>query len=229
MCIFNLQWRNATIYFAWLSSWQPHFHGRLYTKYAPNKLRKNKSYADGVLEASSVQKSKLFDDGGKLLAASVLRGVELGSLGHLSELQVGSWEVEVQAALSPAAFRSGQAFLGVTEPDASQTAAAEPPRVSLPSLGPRLATAAGASTGSRQRFIKHLPGGLGASANVQAPPARPMHDPHAPDAVVLNAEQWAGGAGKDEGRSGTPIIPVVLDPFLSRRLRPHQVRHGACV
>lgn len=62
--------------------------------------------------------------------------------------------------------------------------------------------------------------GAGAGA---APPPRPpgVHDPAAPGAVVLNAAQWAGGSGRDS--AGRPVAPVVLDPYLRRSMRPHQV------
>ena len=33
-------------------------------------------------------------------------------------------------------------------------------------------------------------------------------------------EQWQAGAGKLA--AGQPVVPVVIDPFLARQLRPHQ-------
>ena len=50
---------------------------------------------------------------------------------------------------------------------------------------------------------------------------RPLHDISQPGTVILNEEQWQRGAGKLE--DGRPVVPVSIDPYLSRLLRPHQV------
>lgn len=50
------------------------------------------------------------------------------------------------------------------------------------------------------------------------PQLKGLHDPSAPEAVLLNAEQWK--AGSQSG--GSPVVPVVVDPYLARHLRPHQ-------
>jgi DNA repair and recombination protein RAD54B len=38
--------------------------------------------------------------------------------------------------------------------------------------------------------------------------------------VLLNAEQWANGSGRLS--NGRAVVPVVVDPFLARHMRPHQ-------
>jgi DNA repair and recombination protein RAD54B len=74
---------------------------------------------------------------------------------------------------------------------------------------------AGASTG------KHTTAAAGGGGGPSAPAApAPLFDPRAPEAVVLNQEQWAEGAGKLP--SGRPVVPVVVDPYIARSLRPHQ-------
>lgn len=60
--------------------------------------------------------------------------------------------------------------------------------------------------------------GAGGPSTPAAPP--PLFDPRGPDAVVLNLAQWAEGAGKLP--SGRPVVPVVVDPYIARSLRPHQ-------
>ena len=47
-----------------------------------------------------------------------------------------------------------------------------------------------------------------------------LHSPDVPNAVILNEKQWQQGQGK--GSNGQPVAAVVVDPYLSRRLRPHQ-------
>lgn len=64
-------------------------------------------------------------------------------------------------------------------------------------------------------------GRAGAGAGIMGAPLRPapavsLHDPHHPEAVVLNADEWAGGQGI---KSGRPVAPVVVDPYLARHLR----------
>lgn len=52
--------------------------------------------------------------------------------------------------------------------------------------------------------------GAGGAASAQAA----LHDPHAANAVVLNRAQWSGGSGKL--RNGRPVVPVVIDPWVTR-------------
>ena len=97
-------------------------------------------------------------------------------------------------------------------------AAAAPRRapVGRPLLGAR-GGAAAAAGGAPPTGQQQLPPPRSAAA--AAAPA-PLYDPTHPDAVVLNAEQWAGGAGRLPG--GRPAAAVVVDPFVARHLRPHQ-------
>jgi DNA repair and recombination protein RAD54B len=104
-------------------------------------------------------------------------------------------------------------------PDAAAVARAllAAPRAAAPAVGAGAAfRRPGGAGGAAPRGI----GGAGAGA---APSPRPpgVHDPAAPGAVVLNAAQWTGGAGLDA--TGRPVAPVVLDPYLRRSMRPHQV------
>ena len=45
-------------------------------------------------------------------------------------------------------------------------------------------------------------------------------DPNHPDAVVLNPGQWQNGDGKL--KNGQSVMPVVIDPYIGRHMRPHQ-------
>ena len=62
---------------------------------------------------------------------------------------------------------------------------------------------------------------LGRSAAVKQPAstaANWQHDPHAPGAIVLNEQQWSAAAAK----GATQVTPVVIDPYIAKKLRPHQ-------
>lgn len=90
---------------------------------------------------------------------------------------------------------------------------------------------AGATAGGGGGGFKR-PGGLGAGGGGAAaaaggggssepPKAYMLHDPTAEGAVVLNSVQWAGSKG--QLAPGRPVSPVVVDPYIARHLRPHQV------
>ena len=61
----------------------------------------------------------------------------------------------------------------------------------------------------------------GPASQGTAPAPSSLYDPHAPDAMILNRAQWAEGRGKLP--DGRPVLPVVVDPYLASKLRPHQV------
>lgn len=50
---------------------------------------------------------------------------------------------------------------------------------------------------------------------------KPLHDITQPGTVILNEAQWKQGAGVLPG--GQPVVPVSIDSYLGRHLRPHQV------
>lgn len=74
-----------------------------------------------------------------------------------------------------------------------------------------------------QRELQARPGAAGGGAGAQpaaVAAAAPLFDPYAPDAVLLNGAQWDEGRGRLP--NGAPVVPIVVDPYLSRKLRPHQ-------
>ncbi|GJE96776.1 DEAD/DEAH box helicase [Phanerochaete sordida] len=52
-------------------------------------------------------------------------------------------------------------------------------------------------------------------------PKGPLHDPDAPDAVVLKSPDEAHIAKYN--KKNVPVVPVVIDPIIARKLRPHQI------
>ena len=168
------------------------YYAVLYAKRS-NKKRINKSFMDGFLEVRGDSGITLYDAENKQIARSRLKGMADAPEGATGEL--GGWEFEVGERVSPGAWKSGSVFLAAA--DSAPVAAA--------------ARGGGGVPPSRLGF-KAV--GLGSDAAPPPPPLRPLHDPTAPGAVVVNADAVA--ARRD-------TVAVVLDPFLARRLRPHQV------
>ncbi|TEB37551.1 hypothetical protein FA13DRAFT_1726666 [Coprinellus micaceus] len=52
-------------------------------------------------------------------------------------------------------------------------------------------------------------------------PKGPMHDPDAPGAIVMKAPSKAHM--QRYNKQNYPVVPVVIDPIVARKLRPHQV------
>jgi DNA repair and recombination protein RAD54B len=189
----------------------------LYAKYQPSKkLRKNKNFSDGILEIKPGHKATLYEPEGKVISTTVLRGYTASSLGNGSEVILGGWELEIDETLPPERFASGEAFL---KPSSAA------PSISALKLRDSQSETGGRTSDSDSRlaviaipFRRPLAPG---AAPPQRPPPQQLHDPYAPDAVVLNAAQWNRGAGKDA--SGHPVAAVVLDPVLARCMRPHQI------
>ncbi|GLB37249.1 putative SNF2 family N-terminal domain containing protein [Lyophyllum shimeji] len=58
-------------------------------------------------------------------------------------------------------------------------------------------------------------------ATVKRQPPGPLHDPNAENAVVMKAPTKEHI--KKFNKRNLPVVPVVLDPVLARRMRPHQI------
>lgn len=74
-------------------------------------------------------------------------------------------------------------------------------------------------------FKKPLTATLTKSKPLQTGSATPaaafqLYSPDVADALILNAQQWQQGQGKDS--NGQLVSPVVVDPYMSRQLRLHQ-------
>jgi DNA repair and recombination protein RAD54B len=201
------------------TSTTPDYFSVLYAKYQPSKkLRKNKNFSDGILEIKPGNKATLYEPEGKVVSTTVLRGYTASSLGNGSEVIMGGWELEIDEILPAERFSSGEAFL--------KPSAAPPPHASsFINDGTHSFDASGSSNTNNKKpaviaapFRRPLAPG---AAPPPRPPPQQLHDPYSPDAVVLNASQWKDGAGKDA--AGHPVAAVVLDPVLTRCMRPHQI------
>ncbi|KAM7383515.1 hypothetical protein PAMP_003161 [Pampus punctatissimus] len=133
---------------------------------------------------------------------------ELASLSEGETLMIGGKEVEVMGVISAGDFARGRCFQEVqVEKEEPLTKTVLPPRrclVSKPFCPPTL-------TGRAEH-----PG----SKPEEEQTYRPRHDPFAPGALVMprpsTCHQWSNN------KSGLPVVDVVVDPYLTTHLRPHQ-------
>ncbi|KAM4600376.1 DNA repair and recombination protein RAD54B [Polymixia lowei] len=133
---------------------------------------------------------------------------ELASLCEGETLMVGGKEVEVMGVISAEDFAKGRCFLEahVEKEDPCTTSAPPPSRrlASKPFCRPMLLGRA------------EQPG----AKPQEEPSCKPRHDPLAPGALVMPrpsaSHQWACN------KSGFPVVDVVVDPYLTAHLRPHQ-------
>lgn len=189
----------------------PRYFRVLYTKYAPTKKRKNKSFLDGYMVFGGTAKGKgsknvvLLDEESKEkvsieqskvpMVSNILKQRDNGDEGGDESFRLGSWEVEVDVEIEEKEFLSGQAFLA-----GGSGGVMEPPKYSYPSKK---------TTG----FLK-LSQSNKSAAGVSRKKYVPLFSPDGPDAMVLNRAAWE--QNKEE------VCPVVLDPKLYKCMRPHQ-------
>ncbi|KAK5862332.1 hypothetical protein PBY51_017741 [Eleginops maclovinus] len=138
-------------------------------------------------------------------------GYKVSTLASLSDgetLMIGGKEVEVMGIISAEDFARGRCFLEVqVEKEEPVTKTAPPP-----------------SRGSGSKaFCSPLPSGgadHSGSKPEQQQTCKPRHDPLAPGALVMPRpsanHQWSNN------KAGLPVVDVVVDPYLTTHLRPHQ-------
>ncbi|XP_056299659.1 DNA repair and recombination protein RAD54B isoform X2 [Pseudoliparis swirei] len=133
---------------------------------------------------------------------------ELASLSEGESLMIGGKEVEVMGVISAEDFARGRCFQEVqVQNEELLTQSAPPP--SRCSVSKRFCSPTLLGTADP-------PG----SKLVVEQVCRPRHDPLAPGALVMPRpsanHQWLNN------KSGLPVVDVVVDPFLTNQLRPHQ-------
>lgn len=171
--------------------------------------RSNKKHKKWEGDAVLVTKGRsvtLYDTEGKEIGKGTgYKSTELASLKEDETLPIGGKEIQVMSLLTEAQFKSGKCFSGTTASVDSQPTAQVPSRAVF------------------KPFSKPLkPGHAGQSAlpKPEAAVAKPRHDPGIPGALVLprpsDTHQW------ENNRGSLPVVDVVVDPFLSCHLRPHQ-------
>ena len=170
----------------------------LHCKREAKRQRHRKCFRDGVLTLGN-SVATLLDECGKKVASSK-RSAELVDG---DSVEIGPREVEIVERASAAEYRSGSIFApagtSITSASVSTAPAAPSTRPAKVSASPRAGMKSiAASSVSNQ------------SAKV------PLHEPNTEGAIVL----WRPG----EDEKGRNKVPVVVDPLLGKRLRPHQVQ-----
>ncbi|CUS08940.1 unnamed protein product [Tuber aestivum] len=175
----------------------------------------------GVLwRKPTTKKHKTFDGDGVLVIGggyAVLQdtsGKDLGRTMFKRTLEVGSTtfiagkEIEVDSVLSREEYLAGRPFLKNAAPPPSSTkASTAPQRESFTAVAP------GSFFGSK--FKTPLLNSTVMEKAYSKVPA-PRHDPKAEGALVLTRPS------EKSVPAGKSIVDVVVDPFISRSLRPHQ-------
>ena len=196
----------------------------LYCKKSTKK-RANKSFSDAILEVRGDSSITLYGDEGKRVATGRLKGA--WDMPEGADGECGQWEFEVCERVDAAALASGALFL-------------KPVAVGLAAVGGAGAGGAGTTTATAgaetttmlaggsccrgafraplgaRKGLSPSPSSKSATAAAAAAPralAPPLFDPTTQGAVVLNKAAAASGGQ----------VAVVVDPFLARSLRPHQV------
>ncbi|MEW5302035.1 MAG: hypothetical protein WDW36_004847 [Sanguina aurantia] len=193
------------------------------------KKKAAKKFQDGVMELLPDGTAHLFDTDGK----QVYRGKSKCSGGgaakasgkggrssgweeeeeaeeeDLGKLEMGAWVVEIDQPMDLQKLRSGACFTKQSTFTACTAAAA-----STQDLPP------GSAPTKFKAVAKPLAHGSGQGPAPVAVVPHYLHDPSAAGALVLNETQW--GLGQGRMPNGRPAVPVVVDPFVCRTLRPHQ-------
>ncbi|EAW07317.1 DEAD/DEAH box helicase [Aspergillus clavatus NRRL 1] len=195
--------------------------------------KKNKTWdGDGILSARDGY-LYLQDISGKDMGRAMMPGsrLEAGSM-----LSIGGKEVEVDSEIPRKEYLAGKSFLGKKEGASPLVTAAElPKKAFVPSLTNRSAvlgpTLPSEKTQSGKTCVPPLANPASRSSSITGAYKRPLldgtvvpvmpaskpvprHDPNQPGALVMKRPESVP--------KGKQIVDVVVDPILSKHLRPHQ-------
>ena len=182
-----------------------------------SKKRINKSFSDAILEVRGESSITLYDDEGRRVASGSLKGAR--DMPEGAEGECGQWEFEVCERADAAAFASGALFLkpvpvGLASSSSAGGAGGGGGAGTTTLAGSwRQGGAFRAPLGARKGLSSSSSNAAAAAAAAPRALPPPLFDPTAPGAIVLNEAAAASGGQ----------VAVVVDPFLARRLRPHQV------
>ncbi|XP_033124667.1 DNA repair and recombination protein RAD54B-like [Anneissia japonica] len=168
-----------------------------------SKKKHKKWEGDAVLVARGKSVRLIDLDGKEIGKSSGYKTNELSTMEEGHSLFIGGKEIEVMNRLSKEDWTSGRCF---------NTAAASAPIVDV-QVKPRIPALT-------KGFTKPTIGNSSVVKASQTAPLKPLFDPSKPDALVLPhptpTQQWNSPIGS----RGT--VDVVVDPHLSKKLRPHQ-------
>lgn len=162
--------------------------------YTKRSKKKQKSWLDGYIIVTNDRLVQLVnEDGNKVSSERYITA--LGGLKPGNTLEVSSWELEVQNEVSEDDYVTGRLF---APPPPVKTALRRPKQKQFKPLRPHASSAL--------QVQQHQ--------NAGKPPL-PMYDPLAEGAVILLPSR--------PSNTTETFVPIVLDPFLAKRMRPHQL------
>ncbi|KAH3862890.1 hypothetical protein DPMN_025865, partial [Dreissena polymorpha] len=173
--------------------------------------KKHKKWEGDAVLVTSGRSVTLFDTDGKEIGkSSGFKSAELSSLKEDETLPIGGKEIQVMSVLTEEQFKSGKCFIGTSSrnPDTAGTVLNTVP----------LRTGASKPFSMPQQLSAHS--GTTTLRTPEPVVVKPRHDPSVPGTLVMPrpsaSHQW------DSNKKGKAVIDVVVDPYLSVHLRPHQ-------
>ncbi|KAJ5925906.1 DNA repair and recombination protein [Penicillium verhagenii] len=206
----------------------------------PIKLLGDERFFNALWRKPSAKKNKTWDGDGVLTARAGLvtlqdvggkdmgRGRFEGELEPGKMLYVGGKEVEIDSEIPRREYLAGKNVLQATKPTQTSKGSRKPPLIALKNSEDQISRSLG-RTGSLKRGASALDGdnkghsGFGAykkpyldDSVLPTHPIKvvPRHDPEAPGALVMPRPVSVP--------DGKQIVDVVVDPLLTKSLRPHQ-------
>ncbi|CAG2216528.1 RAD54B [Mytilus edulis] len=172
-----------------------------------NSSKKHKKWeGDAILITSGRSVSLLDMEGKEIGKGSGYKSSDLLALNDDETLSVGGKLIQVMSILTEEQFKSGKCFsaAGSTSTSSDSTASIPVPEK---------------NTG--KKFVNPLQDGQACNVvQTTSMPIKPRHDPSLPGALVMprpsQSHQW------QSNKKNLPVIDVVVDPYLSTHLRPHQ-------
>ncbi|XP_045214177.2 DNA repair and recombination protein RAD54B-like [Mercenaria mercenaria] len=166
--------------------------------------KKHKKWEGDAVLVTSGRSVTLYDIEGKEIGkGSGYKSAELASLKEDETLPIGGKEIQVMSILTEEHFKSGKCFTGSITAPSTTLARVQVKAVSRP-------------------FNKPLKSGCTDSSicKPELVAIKPRHDPAIPGALIMPApsdsHQWQWN------KRSLPVVDVVVDPYLSTHLRPHQ-------
>ncbi|XP_078543154.1 DNA repair and recombination protein RAD54B isoform X2 [Lissotriton helveticus] len=139
-------------------------------------------------------------EGKDIAKGSGYKSKDLESLEDAQTLVIGGKEIEVMGKISTEDYRSGRCF---------HSSVTTSPMLSQPAMKPSPIPFKNVCKPSTKENV-------GKDSQV----CKPRHDPNAPNSLVLphppQSHQWT------YNKAGLPVVAVVVDPYLTVHLRPHQ-------
>lgn len=164
--------------------------------------KKHKKWEGDAVLVTQGRNATLYDIEGKVIGKGTgYKCTELEVLKEDESLTIGGKEIQVMSLMTEDHFKSGKCFSSLAESTKILTV---PERTPMPVAD--------------KTFVNPLKGERACTAPSYC--TTPRHDPSSPNALVMPqpsaAHQW------QYNKKNLPVVDVVVDPYLSVHLRPHQ-------